>query len=264
MAFPGRYAPSGANRLRILAFLVVAFVAAAAAFLAVYIIGGDDGGVEAQTVREYNLEVVATDIDYGNGNVWHAWTYKLADDPAGTVPGPTLHVNVGEKLVVNVDEQAGHRAQLSHALHELRPGVRRQPAQHDHRRRRRRDDPAGRQWTYEFEPTEPGIFYYHCHSADGGRHITQHIHQGLYGAIVVMTRTTPPVRDEVHLHERDRLRHRGRQRPAVHHERHGPSRRRARAGGGLQGRWHRCGRGAVQQDGPVIECQGRRGAATST
>jgi FtsP/CotA-like multicopper oxidase with cupredoxin domain len=57
--------------------------------------------------------------------------------------------------------------------------------------------PPGGEWTYEFELTDPGIFYYHCHSADGGHHITEHIHQGLYGAIIVKAPDDPPVRDEV-------------------------------------------------------------------
>jgi len=57
--------------------------------------------------------------------------------------------------------------------------------------------PPGGEWTYEFDPTEPGIFYYHCHSADGGLMISQHIRQGLYGAIIVKAPDEPAVRDEV-------------------------------------------------------------------
>src|SRR3972149_9476222 len=57
--------------------------------------------------------------------------------------------------------------------------------------------PPGGEWTYEFEPTEPGIFYYHCHSADGGLTIAQHKNQGLYGAIIVKAPDEPDVREEV-------------------------------------------------------------------
>jgi FtsP/CotA-like multicopper oxidase with cupredoxin domain len=57
--------------------------------------------------------------------------------------------------------------------------------------------PPGDSWTYEFVPTRPGIFYYHCHSADGGNTISQHIHQGLYGAIIVTDPNEAPVRNEV-------------------------------------------------------------------
>jgi FtsP/CotA-like multicopper oxidase with cupredoxin domain len=57
--------------------------------------------------------------------------------------------------------------------------------------------PPGESWTYEFDATRAGIYYYHCHSADGGKTISQHIHQGLYGAIIVDDPEEPPVRNEV-------------------------------------------------------------------
>jgi FtsP/CotA-like multicopper oxidase with cupredoxin domain len=155
-----------------------------------------DGG-EAGGVTEYHLEISATDIDYGGGNVWHAWTFKEAGKPAGSVPGPTLHVTVGETLRVNVRNDLD----LVHSFH-------------THLTDYDQDDdgsqtntisgvgsgamiPPGESWTYEFEPTEPGIYYYHCHSADGDLHISQHIHQGLYGAIVVHAEDEDPVREEV-------------------------------------------------------------------
>jgi uncharacterized cupredoxin-like copper-binding protein len=155
------------------------------------------GDAEAQVVREYVLEIVPQDIDYGNGNVWHAWTYRLQGEEQGTVPGPTLHVTAGERLRVRVI----NRLDIVHSFHT-------HLSNYD-----QEDDgsqtniisgvgsgamiPPGGEWTYEFEPTEPGLFYYHCHSADGGLLITQHIHQGLYGAIVVHAPDEPPVREEV-------------------------------------------------------------------
>jgi FtsP/CotA-like multicopper oxidase with cupredoxin domain len=155
------------------------------------------GGADAQTVREYNLEIVPQDIDYGGGNVWHAWTYKLAGEPAGTVPGPTITATVGEKVRVHVV----NKLDLVHSFHS-----------HFTEYELASDGsqanvisgvgagamiPPGGEWTYEFEATQPGIFYYHCHSADGDLMISQHIHQGLYGAIIVKDRDEGPVRDEV-------------------------------------------------------------------
>src|SRR3989304_7712245 len=81
----------------IAAFLVVAVGVTAGLVTTLMVSGGGDEA-DAQPIREYNLEVVPADIDYGGGNVWHAWTYKLADKPAGALPGPTLEVTVGEKL----------------------------------------------------------------------------------------------------------------------------------------------------------------------
>ncbi|MBI2912673.1 MAG: multicopper oxidase domain-containing protein [Chloroflexi bacterium] len=196
MSFPAEM-PARQRRVLIAAgFLIVLVVAAVFAVLAVYALDGGDGA-EAQTVREYNLEVVPADIDYGGGNIWHAWTYKLADAPAGTVPGPTLTVTVGEKLVVHVK----NNLDLVHSLHT-------HLSNYDQESDGSQANiisgkgagamiPPGGEWTYEFEPTEPGIFFYHCHSADGELMITQHIHQGLYGAIIVKAPDEPPVRDEV-------------------------------------------------------------------
>jgi FtsP/CotA-like multicopper oxidase with cupredoxin domain len=198
MAFPADLPEDERRRLAVLAFLVLAAVAAIAAILGVFIIKGDGGGAaSAQVVREYNLEIVGTDIDYGNGNVWHAWTFKDANAEAGSVPGPTLEVAVGEKIVVHVQ----NNLDLIHSFHTHFSNY---DLESDGSQLNTITGigagamiPPGESWTYEFEPTEPGIYYYHCHSADGGHHIAEHIKQGLYGAIIVKDPDDPPVRDEV-------------------------------------------------------------------
>lgn len=157
--------------------------------------GNDES--QAQVVRDYNLQIVPEDIDYGNSNIWHAWTFKLAGQSHGTVPGPTLVVNVGEKLRVHVK----NNLDLVHSFHT-------HLSDYDQEVDGSQTNiisgkgtgamiPPGGEFTYEFEPKEPGIYYYHCHSADGGLMITQHIHQGLYGAIIVKDPDEPDVRDEV-------------------------------------------------------------------
>lgn len=196
MAFPADMPPSQQRRLAVLAFLVTFAIVAIAAVLAIAIIDRDSGA-EAQTIREYDLEVVPADIDYGDGNVWHAWTYKLAGEETGTVPGPTLHAIVGEKLIVHVT----NKLDIVHSFHTHLTNY---PIESDGSQVNVISGkgagamiPPGATWTYEFDLTEPGIFYYHCHSADGGHHITDHIHQGLYGAIVVHAPDEPKMRDEV-------------------------------------------------------------------
>ncbi len=54
----------------------------------------------------------------------------------------------------------------------------------------------GASYTYVFHPSQPGVYYYHCHSAAGDKMISQHIAQGLYGAIVIEAPDEAPVRDE--------------------------------------------------------------------
>ncbi|HUF53109.1 MAG TPA: multicopper oxidase domain-containing protein [Dehalococcoidia bacterium] len=197
MAFPNQTDEADRRRLAILAFLILAAIVGIAAIFAVFVIRGGDDSASAQTVREYNLEIVGTDIDYGGGNVWHAWTFKDADADAGSVPGPTLHVEVGEKLVVNVENQLD----LVHSFHTHFSNY---DLAYDGSQLNtitgvgaKAMIPPGEVYTYEFEPTEPGIYYYHCHSADGGHHITEHVHQGLYGAIIVDDPDEAPKRDEV-------------------------------------------------------------------
>ncbi|MBF8286301.1 MAG: copper-containing oxidoreductase [Dehalococcoidia bacterium] len=196
MRFPFDMSKRERRILAVLASLILIGVAATSGLFAALLI---DRGEEAdaQPIREYNIEIVPADIDYGGGNVWHAWTYKLADQPAGTVPGPTLEVTVGEKLRVHVK----NNLDIVHSFHT-------HFANYDMESDGSQANiisgkgagamiPPGGEWTYEFDPTEPGIFYYHCHSADGGLMISQHIRQGLYGAIIVKAPDEPAVRDEV-------------------------------------------------------------------
>ncbi len=196
MAFPNEMPAQQQRRLALLAFLVVATVAASGSLLAVLAIGGG-GSAEAQIVREYNLEIVTADIDYGGGNVWHAWTYKLADSPAGTVPGPTLTGTVGEKLKINVKNNLPH-------VHSVHTHLSNYPVEMDGSQINTITGkgagamiPPGGSYSYEFELTDAGLFFYHDHSADGGHSIAANIAQGLYGAIIVKAPDEPAVRDEV-------------------------------------------------------------------
>jgi len=179
--------------------MMTLFVLAATIFVSDLFFTGAWRGVaeaadtKATPVRAYTLEIVPKDITYGKGAVWHAWTFN------GSVPGPILRVTVGERLRVRVV----NRHTLTHSFHtHLTDYV----FQHDGSQANIITGkgmgamtmiPPGGEHTYEFQPTTPGIYYYHCHSADGGLHITQHIHQGLYGAIIVEAANEPPMRQEV-------------------------------------------------------------------
>jgi len=196
MSFPADMPIREQRRLAILSFLVIAAVAAIAAFVGVLALnGGTHAG--AQTVREYSLEIVPADINYGGGNVWHAWTYKLAGTETGTVPGPTLTATVGEKLVVHVKNNLPH-------VHSFHTHLSNYSLENDGSQMNVISGigagamiPPGGSYTYEFDLTEPGLAFYHDHSGDGGGTISANIHQGLYGAIIVKAKDEPAVRDEV-------------------------------------------------------------------
>lgn len=141
--------------------------------------------------RYYEFDIVGKDIDMGGGAVWHAWTFN------GTVPGPTITATVGDVITVKVT----NTLDIVHSLHtHLSP----YSLPNDGSQLNTITGiggmamiPPGESYTYSFLANIPGVFYYHCHSADGGHTISQHIAQGLYGAILVRAAEEPQIREEV-------------------------------------------------------------------
>ena len=142
-------------------------------------------------LKHFDLVIEPKDIDMGNGAVWHAWTYN------GSVPGPTLTAFVGDLIEVTVKNTMN----VTHSFHtHLSP----YPLESDGSQLNTISGiggmamiPPGGEYTYRFQAQIPGLFYYHCHSADGGRPISAHMAQGLYGTIIVKSREEAPIRDEV-------------------------------------------------------------------
>jgi manganese oxidase len=141
--------------------------------------------------RAYDLTIQASDIDMGAGTTWHAWTFD------GQVPGPTLTVTAGQTLKVTVHNR--HHLMHSFHTHLTDYGLEQDGSQLNliTGQGLMAMIPAGASYTYTFRPMTPGLYYYHCHSADGGHPISQHMAQGLYGAIHVLATGEPPVREEV-------------------------------------------------------------------
>ncbi len=134
--------------------------------------------VVGQRTRNYTLIIEGADLQVSSNTTWHAWTFN------GTVPGPTLHATVGDTLVVRVINNLN----LMHSFHtHLSP----YNFSYDGSQANIITGigaaamiPPGKNYTYILPADSPGIFYYHCHSSDQ-HSITYHIHQGLYGAIIV-------------------------------------------------------------------------------
>ena len=127
----------------------------------------------------------------GNGVTWHAWTFN------GTIPGPTIVATQGDRVRVHVHNSMD----LTHSFHShLSP----YSLENDGSQLNVISGiggmamiPPGGDYTYDFLATVPGLLYYHCHSADGGHTIHEHMAQGLYGAILVKQPEEPPIHDEV-------------------------------------------------------------------
>ncbi len=137
--------------------------------------------------RKYTLTVTETKVQIDPWNYWNAWTFN------GTVPGPTLRANMGDTLEVTLfNKQAG-----VHSLHSHQSGY-----------QQAYDGTilgaywsmvaTGRNFTYVIKAERAGLFYYHCHS-DYVHPIAIHIHQGLYGALIVddSSNPLPPAKENI-------------------------------------------------------------------
>ena len=131
------------------------------------------GTVRAQNVREFFMTAQPATIELSPGVMWNAWTYN------GSVPGPILRVRVGDIVKIHFTNGLGVRHSIH--VHGLRYTI-----ENDGSQAYPASMPGpGQSYTYTYEATRPGLFYYHCHSSDGGRPISYHIQKGLYGAIIV-------------------------------------------------------------------------------
>jgi len=136
--------------------------------------------------RHYSLVIEGANIPEGPNATWHAWTFN------GTVPGPTLYATAGDTLIVSVHNELN----LTHSFHT-------HLFNYDFKYDGSQANvitgigagsmiPPGGSYTYVLNTSIPGIYFYHCHSSDHHM-ITYHMHQGLYGAIIVDSVNKPHI-----------------------------------------------------------------------
>lgn len=125
--------------------------------------------VLADGTKQFELTAAVTPWEIEPGKVVQAWTYN------GTVPGPTIHVNVGDKVKVIVHNRLPESTSVHwHGL----PGI---PNAMDGVTDITQDPiKPGTDFTYSFTPNAPAVSWYHSHD-DGTKQVTS----GLYGAILV-------------------------------------------------------------------------------
>jgi FtsP/CotA-like multicopper oxidase with cupredoxin domain len=143
---------------------------------------GEKGGqhfepvVEADGTKVFNITVKEVDWEVEPGKIVKAKTYN------GTVPGPEIHVNVGDKVRIVVTNEIGESTSVH--FHGIRV-----PNKYDG------VDPytqkpimPGETFTYEFTTLEPAVGIYHSH------HDAQiQIPDGLFGAFLVGEMPIPDV-----------------------------------------------------------------------
>lgn len=127
-------------------------------------------------VQRVVLDMTEKTAEIAPGKVVTLWTF------GDRVPGPVLRVRVGDTVKVTVR----NKTKMPHSIdfHAARVA----PS------RAFRDVPPGESFTFDFRPTSPGVFMYHCGTAP----VVHHIANGMYGMIIVEPRGgLPPVDREL-------------------------------------------------------------------
>jgi FtsP/CotA-like multicopper oxidase with cupredoxin domain len=119
-------------------------------------------------IEETTITAEPATVDIGQGVQAHALTFN------GSIPGPTLRVNVGETVIVHfrnrLDEETGihwHGVEVANTM-DGTPVTQNQVK-------------PGGTFRYEFKATRPGIYWYHPHHHSS----TNQVFKGMYGMIVV-------------------------------------------------------------------------------
>lgn len=115
------------------------------------------------TVREYTFTVTESTEEVADGVTRALWTYN------GTSPGPTLHGRIGDTFRITLVNAGSMGHSIDFHAGELAP-----------------DEPMrtiepGESLVYEFTAGRSGIWMYHC----GTMPMTQHIANGMFGAVVI-------------------------------------------------------------------------------
>ncbi|MFB6101284.1 MAG: multicopper oxidase domain-containing protein [Haloplanus sp.] len=124
---------------------------------------------DGRTVREFTLTAVDTPITIAPGIEFSAWSYN------GQVPGPTLRAVEGDLIRLHFENLGSHAHTIHPHLRNLDPAMDGIPT----------NGPGvldtGESYTYEWIAQPAGCHFYHCHSLP----LKEHIHRGLYGALIV-------------------------------------------------------------------------------
>lgn len=121
-----------------------------------------------QPVKEFSLTAQVSMMDLGNGITLPVWTYN------GTVPGPEIRVQQGDFVRVTLTNEMDapvtihwHGYPVISAMDGI-PGYQQDAVR------------QGESFTYEFNATIPGTYWYHSH-----QNSSYQVDRGLYGALVV-------------------------------------------------------------------------------
>jgi len=125
-------------------------------------------------VHDIELPIRDETIEVAPGRTVAAWTF------GGTVPGPVIHVKVGDLVRVHLTNQT----QMSHSIdfHASQTAMNDQMV----------EIKPGATWTSTFSADYAGVWMYHCGTAP----TLLHIANGMYGMVIVEPREGLPLVDQ--------------------------------------------------------------------
>lgn len=130
-------------------------------------------------VVEVTITASVVETEYLPGQRVQVWAYN------GTVPGPTIEANVGDRVIVHFRNQLAEDTTIH--WHGVRV-----PNAMDGTARVMMPVPAGGTFVYDFVVPDAGTFWYHPHVRGDVQ-----MERGLYGTIVARDRSAPPLGEAV-------------------------------------------------------------------
>jgi FtsP/CotA-like multicopper oxidase with cupredoxin domain len=119
-------------------------------------------------LKTFEINAEEKKIDTGGGRMVDAWTYN------GTIPGPELRVQQGDRVVVHLKNRLSEGVTIHWHGMEL-------PNAEDGVAGLTQDAVApGGEFTYEFVAKKPGTYWYHSHQFS-----SEETSKGLYGTLIV-------------------------------------------------------------------------------
>ena len=158
----------------------------------------------------FDPTAILRDFDYGrtrrlaSGRVLREWTVVAEDQGDRSRPGRQVRGLDLQRPGAGADPAGARGGAAADQLRQLlRPPAHDAFPRHppgadgrharDRRKPRRRRDPPGRSFSYEFEAHPFGLHLYHCHVAP----LAAHIAHGLYGAFIIDPKKGRPEADEM-------------------------------------------------------------------
>ncbi len=123
------------------------------------------------THHEYTFTVTESTEEVADGLTRAIWTYN------GTSPGPTLHGRIGDTFTITLVNAGTMGHSIDFHAGELAPD---QPM---------RTIEPGESLVYEFTANRSGVWMYHCSTMP----MTQHIANGMFGAVIIEPDGLDPV-----------------------------------------------------------------------